>query len=395
MSSASDQKLNILFLPRWYPNRYDPMPGLFIQRQAEALATQHHVVVLYAHPDPGCPSEFEIDYAEENGVTAVRVYYKIPETVLPGIYQALNLSSFYRAHQRGLEVAGDFIPDVIHSHVLTRTALMGHYLSRRYRVPHVISEHWSRYFPENGTYRGWFRKLITRHVVGKAAAVIAVSEVLKQALLSCRLFNHHYFVVPNVVKTSLQVDRHQERPGSQKQFLHVSCFDDRAKNISGLLEAVTELSRRRSDFRCLLAGEGPDLERMQQAAMDLGLLGKTVFFAGLKAQKDLTDLYEQADFTVLSSRYETFGTVLIESLACGTPVVSTAVGIAPEVINPSNGILIPANDKQSLVEAIDHMLDQGNFFDREAIRASVQDYYSPQSVGDKLSAIYTQVMDDV
>lgn len=391
----SASPLNILFLPRWYPHRYDPMPGLFIQRQAEALTTWHHVVVLYVHPDPHCPSEFEIDFAEENGVTAVRVYYKIPETVLPGIYQALNLSSFYRAHQRGLEVVGDFIPDVIHSHILTRTALIGHLMSRRYRVPHVISEHWSRYFQENGTYRGWLRKPVTRYVVGKAAAMIAVSEALKHAMIACHLSNLHYFVVPNVVTSPLRIDKHQQRHGSRKQFLHVSCFDDRAKNISGLFEAIAELLKRRSDFRCLLAGEGPDLERIQQVAVDLDLMGKTVFFVGLKAQKDLTGLYEQVDFTVLSSRYETFGTVLIESLACGTPVVSTAVGIAPEVITDRNGILVPVNDKQALVEAIDRMLDQFSSFDREAIRATVQDRYSPQSVGSQLSAIYTQIMGNV
>jgi len=387
--------LNVLFLPRWYPHRYDPMPGLFIQRQAEALATGHHVVVLYVHPDPDCPSEFEIDYAEEKGVTVVRVYYKIPEIVLPGIYHAMNLANFYRAHLRGLEVIGDFTPDIIHSHILTREALIGHFLSRRYRAPHVISEHWSRYFPENGTFRGGIRKLLTRLVVGKAAAVIVVSEVLKRAMLSCHLTTKHYFVVPNVVDTPPYIDINQERSDSQKQFLHVSCFDDRAKNISGLLEAISVLSKKRSDFRCLLAGEGPDLERMQQLAMELGLMGKTIFFVGLKDQKDLTELYEQADFTVLSSRNETFGTVLVESLANGTPVVSTAVGIAPEVISESNGILIPANNKSALVEAIDRMLDQSSSLNREAIRNTIRNRYSSDSVGGQLSAIYSQIRGDV
>ncbi len=387
--------LNILFLPRWYPHRYDPMPGLFIQRQAEALASVHQVVVLYVHPDADCPSEFEIDYAIENGVTAVRVYYKIPEIILPGIFQVLNLTSFYRAHKRGLEVVGDFTPDIIHSHILTREAIMGYLMSRRYHVPHVISEHWSRYFPENGTYKGILRKLITRYVVGKAAAVIAVSEVLKQAMLSSHLINENYFVVPNVVDPPHLIEPHDERPDILKQFLHVSCFDNRSKNISGLLEAIFELSKRRSDFRCLLVGEGPDLESMKQLAMELGVLEKTVFFVGLKEDKDLASLYDEADFTVLSSRYETFGTVIVESLACGTPVISTPVGIAPEVINDKNGILVPAEDILALTEAIDHMLDRRNSFDRDAIKATIQERYSPQSIGSQLSEIYSQIKDNV
>ncbi|TSA25372.1 MAG: glycosyltransferase family 4 protein [Bacteroidetes bacterium] len=393
--------LNILFLPRWYPHRYDPMPGLFIQRQAEALATRHHVVVLYVHPDPGCPSEFEIDFAEENGVTVVRVYYKIPEIVLPGIYQALTIASFYRAHQRGLEVVGDFIPDVIHSHVLTRTAMIGHYLSRRYRVPHVISEHWSRYFAGNLSYRGWLRKWFTKYLVRKADTIIPVSEVLHRAMVSWRLVNDRYVVIPNIVDPISIPDYpekredHRERPAARRQILHVSCFDDRAKNISGLLDSLLELSKKRSDFQCLLVGTGPDLKEMQHRATELGLLGTTVFFPGLKDQHELAILYEQSDFTVLSSRYETFGTVVIESLACGTPVLSTAVGIAPEVITAENGILIPVNDRQALTEGLDRMLDRCDSYERKLVRASVPQRFTCESVANQLSSVYSQIRGDV
>ena len=98
---------------------------------------------------------------------------------------------------------------------------------------------------------------------------------------------------------------------------------------------------------------------------------------------------------MLSSRYETFGTVLVESLACGTPVLSTAVGIAPEIINNRNGILIPPNDNDALVEAIDLMLDMNSSLDREAIRKEVIDRYTSQLVGSQLSAIYSQIAGDV
>jgi len=391
----SPSPLNILFLPRWYPHRYDPMPGLFIQRQAEALAVSNHVVVLYVHPDPTCPSEFEIDYSEEHGVLAIRVYFKIPEIALPGIFQFTNMINYYRAHIRGLEVVGDFIPDIIHSHILTREALIGHLLSRRYRVPHVISEHWSRYFPQNCSFKGQIRKMATRYVVARAAAVIAVSEVLKNAMISCHLMNKNYFVVPNVVVSPLLTVMPQERPNNRKSFIHVSCFDDRAKNISGLLQAIHKLSAQRSDFKCLLVGEGPDLERMKQLAQDLGLKEETVSFLGLKGEEELARLYEGADFAVLPSRYETFGTVIVESLACGTPVVSTAVGIAPEVINDRNGMIITPDDTDVLVETIDRMLDQSSTFNRSTIRDEIIGRFTPMAVSIEIIAIYSTILGDV
>jgi glycosyltransferase involved in cell wall biosynthesis len=371
------------------------MPGLFIQRQAEALAAGNHVVVLSAHPDPACPSEFEIDYSEERGVLAIRVYFKTPEIALPGISQLANLINFYRAHMRGIEVVGDFVPDIIHSHILTREALIGHLLSRRYQVPHVISEHWSRYFPQNGSFKGQIRKLATRYVVARAAAVIAVSEVLKHAMISCHLVNSNYFVVPNVVDSPINDSTSKARSGTKKRFLHVSCFDDRAKNISGLLHAIHRLSEKRNDFQCLLAGDGPDVENMQQLAKELGLQKETVDFIGLKGGDDLTRLYQEADFTVLSSSYETFGTVLVESLACGTPVVSTAVGIAPEVINEQNGILVPSNNSDMLVEAINRMLDHCSSFNRKGIREGIAGRYTPIAVSTQLNTIYSSVTRDV
>jgi glycosyltransferase involved in cell wall biosynthesis len=387
--------LNILFLPRWYPHRYDPMPGLFIQRQAEAIAANYRVVVLYVHPDPDCPSEFEIDVASENGVTIVRVYYKIPEIVLPGVYHLMNLTSFYKAHYRGLEVVGDFTPDIVHSHILTREAVMGHLLSRKYNVPHIISEHWSRYFQENGTYRGNVRKFISGYVVRKASAVIAVSEMLKTAMISCGLVHGNYFVVPNVVDSPLKIDAKKRDTENRKVFLHVSCFDDRAKNISGLLKVLSVLSKNRTDFQCLLVGEGPDLAEMKHLANILGLTEKSVIFVGLKEEQELNLLYAEADFTVLSSHYETFGTVIAESLGCGTPVLSTSVGIAPEIITTENGILIPANDTRALAEGINRMLDICDTFERDNVRATILDRYTPEIVNQQLSEIYSQVRGDV
>lgn len=390
-----DSPLNILFLPRWYPNRYDPMPGLFIQRQAETLAVSARVVVLYVHPDPDCPNEFEIEYSREEGVTVVRVYFKTPAIVIPGLFQAMNLINFYRSHIRGLEVVGEFTPDIVHSHILTREAMMGHWFSRRFRVPHVISEHWSRYFPENGTYRGWVRKTITKYLVRRAAALIPVSDLLKQAMMNCHLSNDHTEVVPNVVDIPMAPELPALHRGKEKHFLHVSCFDDRAKNISGLLMAISEVSRRRSDFTCFLAGEGPDFERMKELAAELGLTEDVVVFAGLKRGKELAALYRETDFTVLSSRYETFGTVIIESLACGTPVLSTAVGIAPEAVRETNGILIPADSQEALTDGLEKMLDLAGTFDRQAIKREISGRYTSERVGLMLLGIYAKILGDV
>ena len=68
--------MKVVFLARWYPHKYDPMFGLFVQRHAEAATLYNDVSVIYVHPDPNASQAFELERREEKGVDVVRVYYK-------------------------------------------------------------------------------------------------------------------------------------------------------------------------------------------------------------------------------------------------------------------------------------------------------------------------------
>jgi glycosyltransferase involved in cell wall biosynthesis len=362
------------------------MPGLFIQKQAEAVSSYCDVAVLYVHADEHAANRYEIDFAEENGIRVVRVYYREPRTrLLSGFFKMFR---FWRAHALGFKMLRAFEPDLLHIHVLTREGIIAWMNKIIRRTPYVITEHWSRYLPASNTYRGGLRRLITRKVVRSAAAMIAVSESLKTAMWKFRLENPHFFVVPNPVETSLFTIGNKKEINTVKRFLHISCFEDRPKNISGFLDAVKSLSGKRSDFECYLIGDGPEFNIWKNRAEELGLLGKTVFFTGLKEQKDLVDEIREADFLVLSSNYETFGTVVIESLSCGIPVVATNVGIVPELINETNGIIIPAGDNNALENAISEMLDQCNSFNPIVIRNTILNKFDNETIAKQLLEIY-------
>jgi glycosyltransferase involved in cell wall biosynthesis len=381
-----DKRLHILFLPRWYPHRYDPMPGLFIQRQAEAVSSFCDVAVLYVHADEHASNRYEIDFADENGVRVVRVYYR--ESRVPMLSGFLKMFRFFRAHLLGFKMLRSFQPDLLHVHVLTREGIVARINKILKGTPYIITEHWSRYLPSNNTYKGGFRKMITRQVVKSSAAIITVSKTLKVAMLKFRLRNGNFFVVPNSVETSLFTIGGRPAGNNIKRFIHISCFEDRPKNISGFLNAVKNLSEKRSDFECFLIGDGPEFNLWKTRADELGLLGNMVFFTGLKEQKELVKEIQAADFMVLSSNYETFGTVVLECLSCGIPVVATNVGIVPEVINGTNGIIIPAGDNKALEDAISRMLDQYNSYDPQTIRNAVLAKFTNESIAKQLLEIY-------
>ncbi len=385
-------KTRVLFLPRWYPHRYDPMPGLFIRRQAEALTPFCDVAVIYIHPDPECPNKYEVEFSEENEVRVLRVYYKVPAVAympFSGIYRMFR---FYRAAMKAVNSISQFAPQVVHAHILTRMGFIAWRVSRKFRIPFLISEHWSRYFPENGTYSGCLRKLITRFIVKRAAIVIPVSENLKSAMLQQLLFNSEYRVIPNVVDTSLFTVRPKPAANEKKTFLHISCFEDKSKNISGLLRVLRSLSLKRQDFECRFVGEGPDFIEMQDYARELGIFDTFAFFMGTLAPSSLAEYLGTADFTVLSSHYETFGTVVVESLSCGIPVVATSTGIAETLVNSRNGLLVHPGDETALLMAVDQMLDRSRSFDRMEVRTTLPDGFSADCVGKSIAEIYHMVV---
>jgi len=396
MSQDPITRLKILFLPRWYPHRYDPMPGLFVQRQAEAVSVHCDVSVLYVHEDPLCTNKYEIEINDENGIHVVRVYYKIPLDGFACFGKMVRLFRFFRANWLGFRLLQDFNPDLIHVHVLTRQGFIALICKLFSKTPYLITEHWSRYFSENNTYQGLLRKDITGHVVHFASAVVTVSEKLRVAMLDIRLKNHNYRVIPNPVDFDKFIvkEKIKNTDAGKKKIIHISCFEDKSKDISGFLRAIKSLSLKRQDFECHLIGDGPDWEQMKNLANHIELSDIIVFFPGLKTQDELVSEINAADFLVLSSRYETFGSVIIESLACGIPVVATNVGVVSDVVNEQNGLVIPPGDADSMEEAIGKMLDICRDYDRNQVRKSVVDRFNNKIIGEQLFDLYKEVLAD-
>lgn len=367
------------------------MPGLFIRRQAVALARKHSVTVISVHPDPSVGQMFEADHEVFSGVEEIRVYYRPSQKYGP-VSKLVNTWRSYHSHLLGFRKLPAHSAGIIHAHILTREAFFAYLLGRKLHRPFVVSEHWSRYFPENGTYRGWFRKIATRFLVKHSSALLCVSASLKKAMSAYGISHPQTYIIPNVVDTDLFLADGRENRQSVPVVLHVSCFEDRSKNISGLLRAVAELSRRGLIFRLVMAGEGPDLDRMKILAEELGLGPEMVLFTGLVENEDLARLYNSSSFLVQTSRYETFGTVVIEAMACGLPVLSTRTGVAVTAITHETGRFIDHPGVPEILLALEQMLEIYSTFDRQIIRDSVLGLYSEENMARMLEEVYKSVL---
>ena len=385
----------ILYLARWYPNRYDPMPGLFIQRHAEAANRFCRVGVVYTHVvDVEKVKGFDLDLSMIDGVPTAKVYYSNSKINIPLVSPIIKAIRFFHANKLGIKKINEELEgfNLIHVHVLTRLGIIALWYKWFKGIPYVISEHWSRYLPLTGDFKGGLRKLLTRIVVKNASVVTTVTQNLANAMQSYGLKNANYKVLANVVTDDFL--KYQIGKKSQKRkvtFIHVSCFEDKSKNISGLLRVIKSLALERSDFKFILVGEGMDFDSLKKYSRDIGLGTVVVDFTGLLEGKALVKEMAEADLMVVFSNYENFPVVINESFVLGVPVIATNVGGIPEFVNDNNGRLIAAGDEKALERLLNAYLNKKLKFNNQKIRTESLNAYSPDTIGEELCNIYTKL----
>ena len=382
--------IKVLFLSQWYPNRYDKMFGLFVQKHAEAVSLYCDVRVLYLHADNNV-KKIEIVKESNSKLSELIVYY--PSNSDCVFHKITNLINYFRAFIKGYkEITRDgFAPDIVHANVLTRTGFIAYLLKKWKKTPYVITEHWTRYLPEIDSYKGILRVFITKKVVSNASAVLPVSNLLVSAMQALKLKNSNYIVVDNVVDDVFFKDIPTEKR-LKKRILHISCFYVIQKNISGILRATLALSKIRNDFEFVIIGNGIDFDKLINYAKGLNFQSGILNFIGEKSSADVAKWLHNSDFFLLFSNYETAGVIIAESLVCGKPVLSTRVGAAPDYINNKNGVIIPIGDEKILVETMSFLLDNLENYKMDEIKSNAKSKFSYESVGSKINDIYKQTL---
>ncbi|MFM9958070.1 MAG: glycosyltransferase [Phycisphaerales bacterium] len=145
------------------------------------------------------------------------------------------------------------------------------------------------------------------------------------------------------------------------------------KGVETLIDAAAILKREQQRFRLVIAGSGPiEYENeLRRRAVDAGLSDRT-YFLGMVTGREKVSLYQAADVCVLPTSQENWGFVILESLAAGTPVVTTkGVDIWPE-LQAGGGTIIADGTAQGIAQAVRKLLEEPEGF--EAMRRSGRDW---------------------
>ena len=259
--------------------------------------------------------------------------------------------------------------DLVHIH----TPFVAHYagvgFARRAGIPVIATyhtffeEYLHHYVPVLPRVLGRaMARRFTRSQCAQLDAIVVPSEPMRALLLEYGIQAR-----TQVIPTGLPADRYVPGDGARFRSSYGIPADRplllyvgrvaHEKNIEFLLHSFVALRRARPDAMLAIAGEGPARAHLQSLAVSLGIAPHMHFIGYLDRERGLADCYAAADVFVFASRTETQGLVLLEALAQGRPVVSTAMLGTTSILQPNCGARVAPEKPDVFAQIVADILE--------------------------------------
>jgi glycosyltransferase involved in cell wall biosynthesis len=380
---------NILMVAAWWPSKEKPTAGLFIREQALAISnyiTKVSVIHVSIEKElSSFPFSIKIEERNDHGLRVYHAQIKTPIRKF-GIHDFLVKKTFAKVFTISAKSSP---PKFFYLNVRDHITKLALEVPAFKILPFIQTEHFSFYhrgfylLPEKDK-RKQKKELIEWFSKPELKAVLPVSEDLKNTLISeFQCDQQKVAVIPNVASKDFYFEKEINNPAKIKAVSFASW--DYPKRPDLLFEAASILPndiKSRLEFH--FVGEGPALnivrESYEKEANNL-----TIIFHGFQPKKELADICRTSHMMIHPTDAENAPTCISESLSCGVPVLSMAVNGIPEMVDESNGILVPPNDSILLKGGILTMINHLDKFNREEIARKANALYSPETVAKAIS----------
>jgi teichuronic acid biosynthesis glycosyltransferase TuaC len=370
--------LRVLLFSTVFPNGPQPHHGVFVRERMRGLPADVEVRVVAPAPwfplVSGLRPGYRPPIAREEIHGGVQVLH--PRYVsFPGLLKFLDgFLMFLCALPVLVRMRREFPFQAIDAHFAYPEGLAAVLAGLVLRVPVTITLRGT--LPQLAGFR--LRRPQLRFALRRAARVIAVSESLKADAVALGIPAEKVRVIENGIDPELfrPVDRTEARralglPKYGPLLVSVGTLSER-KGFHLVLEAMAKLGVRWPTLRFAIVGgdgaEGAMGGELRQLAARLKIADRVVF-AGSARRDDLAAWYGAADLFVLASSHEGCPNVVLEALACGTPVIGTPVGNVPELLDSPDVGVVVERTADALAAGIDAALGRG--WDRDRVRARV------------------------
>ncbi len=370
--------MKILTFSTLFPNRARSGHGIFVETRLQHLVAAGKVEARVVAPVPWFPfgharfgqyASFARAPSEEMraGVSVLHPRYPVIPKIGMNVAPLLLASAVKPLIRRIIDEGYDF--DLIDAHYFYPDGVAAAMLAKQFNKPLVITARGS-----DITVLPRYRRpkdLILR-AARQASGIITVCQALKDELVRLGVDPERVTTLRNGV--DLGLFQPVDRAGVRKQ-LDIEGFT--LLSVGNLIplkghDLVINALPQLPDVRLLVAGRGPERQTLETLARTLRVADR-VRFLGVLPQAELRNFYGAADALVLASSSEGWANVLLESMACGTPVVASRVWGTPEVVaSPDAGVLMGERSVQGVVRAVKQM--RTAYPDRAATRRYAEQF---------------------
>lgn len=390
--------IRTLLFSTLYPSSVRPIHGIFVETRLRELLASGEVESRVIAPVPWFPSRNERfgDYAKfaatpkqetRNGIEVHHPRYFLPPRV--GMNLAPHTLALAALPVARKLIADGFDFDLIDAHYYYPDGVAAGILARKLGKPFVVT---ARGTDLNLIPQYAYPRRLIRETAGKAAASIGVCRALMDSLVELGADPAKLHVFRNGV--DLERFRPEPREAARSR-LNFPAAGLHLLSVGHLIErkghaiAIEALALLPEDSHLHIVGTGPDRGALQALAVRLGVQSR-VHFAGMIAQTELRWWYSAADVLLLCSSREGWANVLLEGMACGTPVVASNIWGTPEVVStPDAGRLMPQRTPAGLVEALTALRQA--LPSREVVRRHAEQFSWAQTTEDQLR-LFRQIL---
>lgn len=388
-----EKKLHVLVIPSWYPKDANDARGSFFREQAKALQRQNLKVGVITLEMNGFSSLAKgytrpmLDVEIDGGLPTFRYFYT---NLIPKLDKLITTGWVKRGEYLFNQYVAKYgMPDIIHAHSIFKAGFLAEFLSEKYKLPFVLTEHSSAFARNLITSKQIQR---SKTIINSAKAIIAVSGEFK-TLLDSIYFTNKWEYIPNIVneeffnKAEKNINYHHN---DKTTFLTVCALLDK-KKVDILIRAFFELQKKCSDVQLKIGGDGPEMSNLCALVKELKLQ-HLVTFLGKLSREQVKDEMLRSDIFVLPSEYETFGVVVIEALASGKPVVATKCGGPESIISDAVGRLVAVNNPILMSQAMEEVYQKLDSYNSDSIRNYCYEKFSESAVTSKIINRYTDIL---
>lgn len=306
----------------------------------------------------------------------------------PSLRAFIDGITFFR---QALKTIEGIKPDIIHAQNITNS-IPAYLAWKKYHIPYVICIHGN--LELMGPFLPKPLKRFWKNLphIKSAAGIIALTPEMWGRIEN--ELGHTSQVIPNGVdleKFYPAID--EKKISAKKTIVTLSRIDDK-KGLEYAIQSMTKIIEKYPDVRLKIIGDG-DYRKTLEKLVDELSLRDCVEFTGLIPNDEVPDNLRDADIFLLPSLFEGLPLTLLEAMACGLPVISTPVSIAPDMVNKWNcGVIVPFKSPDAIAGAVSDLLSNHEAMKSIGKRGALaaKESASWKSIAEKYVRLYSSII---